>query len=160
TPRPSNSLVINKNDNRLKALAIRKKQVHIINSKVVATEGSPVYFDVEGIPGADIYYLVGLRFQIEKEWVERSFWADSRREECDVWRQWLHGRTAIHTPQLVHYGSYESRFLARMRERYPDTINDLEHFDAMLHRARNLLTAIYASIYFPTFTNGLKDIAR
>jgi predicted RecB family nuclease len=160
TARPHSSLATNKNDNRLKALAIRKKQVHIINSELISTAGTPVYFDVEGIPGADTYYLVGMRFEMGKESIERSFWANARAEERDLWGQCLNALTAIDKPQLVHYGSYESGYLARMRERYPDTIKDLEHFESMVERSRNLLKTIYASIYFPTFTNGLKDVAR
>src|SRR5262249_13183488 len=46
-----------------------------------------------------------------------------------------------------------------MLDRYPETIKDLNRFDHMVDQSRNLLKTIYASIYFPTFTNGLKDIA-
>ena len=63
------------------------------------------------------------------------------------------------SPQLIHYGSYESAYLARMKQRYPGTIRHKQQFDAMVDRSRNVLKTIYASIYFPTFTNGLKDIA-
>jgi hypothetical protein len=47
-----------------------------------------------------------------------------------------------------------------MRERYPETIRKKHQFEALLQQSRNLLKSIYASIYFPTFTNGLKDIRR
>ena len=89
TPRPKNTLVTNKNDNRLKALAIRKKQVHILSAENTTTPGTPIYFDIEGIPGADIYYLVGMRFKVAGEWIERSYWANTRTEERDVWKQCL-----------------------------------------------------------------------
>jgi hypothetical protein len=149
----------NKNDNRLKALAIRKKQVHILNADPVVFAGSPVYFDVEGLPGSDNYYLVGMRFQMGNDWIERSYWANARTEERDVWRQCLTTLLGIESPQLIHYGSYESTYLARMKQRYPGTIRHKRQFDAMVDRSRNVLKTIYASIYFPTFTNGLKDIA-
>jgi predicted RecB family nuclease len=159
TPRLVNSLVIRKNDHRLKALAIRKKQVHILHAEPAAVAGTPVYFDVEGIPGWDTYYLAGMRFNSGTDWIERSFWTDTRMEERDVWAQCLRVLSSIDNPYLVHYGSYESRFLVRMKERYPDTIKDLDHFDRMVDGSRNLLKTMYASIYFPTFTNGLKEIA-
>src|SRR5262249_3050586 len=54
---------------------------------------------------------------------------------------------------------YESVYLARMKQRYPGTIRDKKRFGAMLDRSWNVLKTIYASLYFPTFTNGLKDIA-
>jgi len=46
-----------------------------------------------------------------------------------------------------------------MKQRYPGTIRHKQQFDAMVDRSRNVLKTIYASIYFPTFTNGLKDVA-
>ena len=159
TPRPLNTLVTNKNDSRLKALAIRKKQVHILHADPVAVEGTPVYFDVEGMPGSDYYYLVGMRFKMGDHWIERSYWADTRTEESDVWRQCLKTLLTIENPQLVHYGSYESTYIARMRQRYPNTIRNKRQLNAVLDGSRNLLKSIYASIYFPTFTNGLKDVA-
>src|SRR5215510_9624565 len=101
-----------------------------------------------------------MRFKTRTEWIELSFWAGTRAEERDVWKQCLSVLTTIDNPHLVHYGSYESGYLARMRERYPDTIKDLDRFDRMVDQSRNLLKTIYASIYFPTYTNGLKDVAR
>jgi RNase_H superfamily/Transposase IS66 family len=121
--------------------------------------GPPVYFDVEGMPGGETYYLVGMRFKTGNSWVERSYWADTKTDERDVWRQCLTTLLGIERPQLIHYGSYESTYLARMRQRYPSTIRRKQEFDAMVDRSRNVLKTIYASIYFPTFTNGLKDIA-
>ena len=46
-----------------------------------------------------------------------------------------------------------------MRQRYPNTIRNKRQLNAVLDGSRNLLKSIYASIYFPTFTNGLKDVA-
>jgi predicted RecB family nuclease len=159
TPRPVNALMTNKNDHRLKALAIRKKQVHILNVEPVTALGTPVYFDVEGIPGTDQYYLVGLRFRKRAKWHEYSFWADDKAGERTIWKQLLATLDAIPDPQLVHYGSYESVYLARMRERYPETLRKKRHLESQFQQSRNLLKSIYASIYFPTFTNGLKGIA-
>jgi predicted RecB family nuclease len=159
TPRPAYTLMTNKNDNGLKALAIRKNQVHIINVEPVSSLGTPVYFDVEGIPDADQYYLVGLRFRRRAKWLEYTFWADTRAGERQIWQQFLTTLGAVSNPQLIHYGSYESVYLARMRGRYPETIRNKRQFNALLQQSRNLLKNIYASIYFPTFTNGLKDIA-
>jgi predicted RecB family nuclease len=159
TPRPAQSLITNKNDNRLKALAIRKKQVHILRGEPTIAEGTPVYLDVEGLIGTNEYYLVGMRFRVEDEWIERSFWANARTEERDVWREFFKTLMGIDKPQLVHYGSYESTYITHMKQRYPDTIKNHKIFDAIMSRSRNLLKTIYGSIYFPTYTNGLKDVA-
>jgi len=39
----------------LKALAIRKKKIHIVGSPELKIEGTPVYLDVEGLPDRDFY---------------------------------------------------------------------------------------------------------
>ena len=132
TPRTATSLVINRNDSRLRALAIRKKQVHILNNEPVPIEGTPVYFDVEGIPGSDTYYLVGMRFKREGEWIERSYWANSRAQEQNVWEQFLHTLLTIGDPQLVHYGGYEIRYLVHMKRRYPEAIVASDQFDIII----------------------------
>jgi predicted RecB family nuclease len=157
TPRSTPPLVSKKNDHRLKALAIRKDQVHILSADPTTREGTPVYFDVEGIPSADIYYLTGLRFKMGNEWVEHSYWADSRAEERDIWRQCLATLLVMDRPYLVHYGSYESNYISRMRQRYRVTKKANKQLDEI--GSWNLLKDIYGSIYFPTFTNGLKDVA-
>ena len=38
----------------LKALAIREKKIHIVGSPELKIEGTPVYLDVEGLPGRDL----------------------------------------------------------------------------------------------------------
>src|SRR5262249_16175991 len=59
-----------------------------------------------------------------------------------------------------HYGSYETIFLKRMKERYNEAVKNPTFLDQLIADAVNLLSVIYAQIYFPTYSNGLKDIAR
>ena len=66
----------------------------------------------------------------------------------------------IDNPQIVHYGAYESRFLKHMRKRWKPTAEDAEFVDRIVDGSLNLLASIYGRIYFPTYSNGLKDIAR
>ena len=60
---------------------------------------------------------------------------------------------------LVHYGSFEKTFLKRMCERHG---GPPEHSAAgkAIASSVNLLSLIYARIYFPAYSNGLKEIAR
>ena len=57
---------------------------------------------------------------------------------------------------LFHYGSYEKKLLRRMRK----VVKRKELVDRALANAVNVLSAIHASVYFPTFSNGLKDVGR
>jgi predicted RecB family nuclease len=149
-----------KNDHKLKALAIKKAQIHIVGSPSLSIEGTPVFMDVEGMPDRDFYYLVGLRHEAQGTPVEQSFWANRPEDERAVWRDCLRAIKQIGNPQIIHYGAYEGRFLKRMRERYPPSAEDAEFVDRLINGSVNLLAVIYGRIYFPTYSNGLKDIAR
>ena len=75
------SLKSRKHEPALKALAIRKKQIHVVGTPVWSKLGYPIYFDVEGVPDREFYYLIGLRYISGDRYVQRSFWADDPSEE-------------------------------------------------------------------------------
>jgi len=62
-------------------------------------------------------------------------------------------------PTLLHYGSFEKTFLKKMCERYGRPPEPSAAATAIAS-ATNLLAVIYARIYFPAYSNGLKEIAR
>ena len=59
---------------------------------------------------------------------------------------------------LIHYGSYETTFLKRMCDRHGGPLEGSAVAKA-IESAVNLLSVIFAQVYFPTFSNGLKEIA-
>ena len=143
----------------LKALSIREKKIHIIGDPEFNIQGTPVYLDVEGLPDSEFYYLVGLRFRQSDSVVQHSFWADKPEDEKTTWRKLLDILSMIEQPVLVHYGSYESDYLKRMCERYGNHHQKLSVGETIT-KTVNLLSVLYAQIYFPVFSNGLKDIAE
>ena len=54
------------------------------------------------------------------------------------------------------YGGYEKAFLTRMRKKTER--KDL--VDRVLKAQVNVLSLVYSHLYFPTYSNGLKDVAR
>jgi len=142
----------------LKALAIREKKIHIVGSPELKIEGTPVYLDVEGLPDRDFYYLIGVRIGDGESAVQHSLWADSTQDEKRIWNEFLDILASVKEPVLVHYGSYETTFLARMTARHG---NPPEGSGAMkaIAGAVNLVSVIFAQIYLPTLSNGLKDLA-
>jgi predicted RecB family nuclease len=142
----------------LKALAIREKKIHIVRSPEMKTEGTPVYIDVEGLPDRDFYYLIGVRIKAGDSVVQHSLWADSPSDEGSIWREFLSKLIEVENPVLIHYGSFETVFLKRMRQRYGAPPNGSLVAKA-LESPINLLSVICGQIYFPTYSNGLKDIA-
>jgi predicted RecB family nuclease len=149
-----------RNDHKLRALAIKKNQIHVVGAPSLQFEGVPTFLDIEGMPDRDFYYLVGLRFESGGEAVERSFWADGLEGECVIWENCLRTLKVIGNAQIVSYGAYEVRFLRHMKERYVSAPDDVEFVDRLIKTSVNLLGRIYGKFYFPTFSNSLKEIGR
>ena len=144
----------------LKALALREKRIYVVGKPELTITGTPVYIDVEGTPDRDSYYLIGLRIPGAASVVQRSLWADDRADEETIWKEFLQIITNIENPQLIYYGSYETVFLRRLKKRYGDSAADgrsLVH--GLMKSAQNVVSVVYGRVYFPTYSNGLKDIA-
>jgi predicted RecB family nuclease len=121
--------------------------------------GTPVYLDVEGLPDRDFYYLIGVRVGASHDAVQYSFWAADEKAEKHMWQEFLDVLSATPEPRLIHYGNYETVFLKRMRERHGGPREGSAAATAV-ERAVNLLSFIFARVYFPTYSNGLKEIAH
>ena len=80
-------------------------------------------------------------------------------DEKHVWSAFLDILSGIDRPVLVHYGSFETMFLERMCDRYGGPPEDSAAAKAITSSI-NLLSVIFAQVYFPTYSNGLKEIAR
>ena len=143
----------------LKALAIREQKIHVVGHPQLRINGTPVFFDVEAIPDRDLYYLIGVRLASDHSVCQHSFWADSAESEERVWSDFLLLLSGISQPVLIHYGKFEATFLKKMRDRYGGPQEDSAAAKAIASPV-NLLSVIYAQVYFPVYSNGLKDIAR
>lgn len=143
----------------LKALAIREKKIHVVGSPELKIEGMPVYLDVEGLPDRDYYYLIGIRIGNGQSAIQHSLWANEIDGELQIWKDFLGILACVEDPVLIHYGSYETTFLTRMLTRHgaPPEYSSIQ---AVFEHAINLVSVIFAKVYYPTYSNGLKDIAR
>jgi hypothetical protein len=79
--------------------------------------------------------------------------------EGKIWREFLGILETVEKPVLIHYGSYEITFLKEMKERHGGA-QDGSVAAKAIDSAINLISVMFAKIYFPTFSNGLKEIAR
>jgi predicted RecB family nuclease len=140
----------------LKALATRENKIHVIGNPALEISGTRVFIDVEGIPERDFYYLIGVRIESAGEIDTHSFWADSQNHEGDIWREFINLISRLENVTLIHYGSYESTFFRKMIERHGC---DEALAERLTSSSLNLLSKIYAKVYFPGYTNGLKEIA-
>ena len=115
----------------LKALAIRERKIYIVGSPKLNIKGTPVFLDVESVPDRDFYYLIGLRIFRGDSSVQYSFWADTQLDERKIWTEFLEVLARVEDPVLIHYGSFEAKFIRLMRDRYPATAESDVYLDSV-----------------------------
>jgi predicted RecB family nuclease len=101
-----------------------------------------------------------VRFTSGDSYIQASFWANDVSEEKAMWASFLQALAKSDNPQLIHYGSYETIFLKRLKERYRAVVEQPACLDQLIAESVNVLSVIYAQIYVPTYSNGLKEIAQ
>jgi len=143
----------------LKALAIREKKIHIVGYPELKISGTPLYLDVEGLPDRDFYYLIGVRIRHGDSIVQHSLWADSPEDEKVIWSEFLGMLATVENPVLMHYGGFEATFMRRMCQQYGGPAHDSPP-DKAIESSTNLLSVIFSQFYLPTYSNGLKDVAK
>ena len=148
-----------KYNHSLKALAIREKKIHVVGSPEFKVEGTPIFLDVEGLPDRDFYYLIGMRIGNGQSAIQHSLWANEIDDEKRIWNDFLDILACVENPVLIHYGSYERTFFNRMLTRYGSP-PEYSAIPAVFERAINLVSVIFAKVYYPTYSNGLKEIAH
>ena len=115
-----------------------------------------VYLDVEGIPDLDFYYLVGLVVVTDGKKQYHQLWADTLDDQGQVWKAFLEIIRGLGEFVLFHYGKYDSQYLSEMERRYGCESATSEQ---LRKSVVNVLSLIYGKIYFPTYSNTLKEIA-
>jgi predicted RecB family nuclease len=139
----------------LQALAIREKKVHVLGTPTLPVSPARMYLDVEGDLERGFVYLLGLVVEANGAEERFSFWADAPDEEPRLFRQFLDVAGRHEDARIYCYGSYEAAFLRRMLQ----ASGRPELGEKLLGRLVNVLSAFYAHVYFPTYSNGLKDVA-
>jgi predicted RecB family nuclease len=138
----------------LQALAVREKKVHVYGTPDLPRKPVRVFLDAEGMAGGRFVYLLGVLVVEGDSQKTHSFWADSPAEEVRVFDAFLDLVTGYEDFAVFHYGSYEKKLLRRMR----NVVKRTALVDRLLANATNVLAAIHASVYFPTFSRGLKEV--
>ena len=141
----------------LRALAIRDEKIYVVEKPEIPQLSTQMYLDVEGIPDQDFYYLIGLVITDEISVKNFSFWANNRDEEEKIWNKFVSLIKSYRDFTLFHYGSYETKFIEKMSKKYGRK-EDEEIINKISSNLVNALSLIYANIYFPTYSNSLKDI--
>lgn len=142
----------------LQALSIRENTVHIHGNPQLPDSRSRVYLDIEGLPDNQFYYLIGALVISDGQETFHSFWADQESEEWLIFTQFVEAVSQLADFRIFHYGDYETTALKRIKARLPEFYQS--KIDVVLKRATNVLSVVHPHIYFPTYSNGLKDLGR
>ena len=140
----------------LQALAIREKKVHVYGTPDLPRKPVQVFLDAEGNEDGSFMYLLGVIVVEGDSQKTHSFWADGPDQEAEAFDAFLDLLAGREDFALFHYGSYERKLLKRMRK----VVKRKRLVDRVLGNAVNVLSVIHASVYFPTFSNGLKEVGR
>ena len=142
----------------LQALSIRENTVYIHGDPQLPASECKVFLDIEGLPDSDFYYLIGALFVINGQETFHSFWADKSDEEPKIFAQFVESVCVIPDFCIFHYGNYESVALKRAKQKLPEALK--LSVDRILERSVNVLSVVHPHVYFPTYSNGLKEIGR
>src|SRR5438128_9620844 len=85
-----------------------------------------------------------------------SFKADHKEQETKILEQFVAEVTRHENFVVFCYGDYERAFLRRMRK----VAKRKKLVDRILNALVNILSVVYAHIYFPTYSNSLKEIGK
>ncbi|WP_017313984.1 IS66 family transposase [Mastigocladopsis repens] len=138
----------------LKALAIRTGKIYLQDLPAICRQTTELFLDIEGVPDQNFYYLIGLLVCQSNTTNFYSFWANTVEEEKQIWQQMLTIANQYSDAPIYHYGSYEPRALSKLTKRYgADSCT-------LIQRLVNVNGYIHGKIYFPVYSNTLKEIGH
>jgi predicted RecB family nuclease len=140
----------------LKAMAIRDKQIYVTETTELDFPYPHIFLDVEGLPDQNSYYLIGLLTVTQSTEVKHTFWANQEGDEKSIWNELLNITAEHEDFTIFHYGSYERHFVEAMTKKYGEKEDPV--IAKLKSRLVNVLSMIYGRVYFPTYSNSLKDI--
>lgn len=129
----------------LKALAIREQKVFIQKLPELDKKETEIFFDIEGIPDKDFYYLIGVIVKTENLETEYSFWANDTSEQQNIFIQFIDLLNAQNDFILYHYGSYEIQALKRIAKKLPLPYQN--RINKIIENSFNVLTLFSNDIY-------------
>ncbi len=141
-------------DLKLQALAIRTGKIYLQEIPSLVRKETELYLDIEGLPDQKLYYLIGLLVCKSDKIEYQYFWANDVEDERNIWKNFLDFVDQYSDAPIYHYGSYEVRAIKTLDKRYK-TDNQ-----SLIARLINVNKQIYGRVYFPVYSNKLKEVAK
>jgi predicted RecB family nuclease len=141
----------------LQARTIRTGVVHVHGTPSFPPATTRVYLDVEGVPDRDFYYLIGVLVETDSAVSYHPFWADSDEGQDSLFRDLADFVATLPVDhQIFHYGKYEVVALKKALAHMP--ADRREGMESMIGKMVNVLSIVHHHVYFPTYSNTLKEI--
>ncbi len=140
----------------LHALAIRQKRILVVGKPAFPKTAVRIFFDAEGDFDNKFTYLLGLLIVKGGKEEMISLWADDPLQQKPLFEQFVDVLKQHDDYTLFHYGQYEAEILRKMRA----VVRPKKAVDAAISASVNVLAPLHSDVYFPTYSNGLKDIGK
>ena len=137
----------------LQALAIRTNKIYVKHVPEIKHNHVEIFIDIESVPEHDFFYLIGVLVKSNKTCEYHYFWTDDKKEEEKMWKCFLDFMNNFPDVSIYHYGNYEADAIKKMKNKYGIKTNIEE-------RLFNINKVIYGQVYFPVYSNSLKDIGK
>jgi predicted RecB family nuclease len=141
----------------LQALSLRTKKVHIHGTPILQAGETDVYFDIEGLPGEDYYYLIGAAVVQGSQVCHHAFWAESKSEQTAILAQFADLVAQLPNCKLFHFGRYDIEAVHQVASEADVPLK--AQVEQLASKSTNVLTLVHSHIYFPTYSNALKELA-
>jgi predicted RecB family nuclease len=138
----------------LQALAIRTTKTYIQRLPTLDRKSIEIFLDIEGLPDDGFFYLFGIQISNNDLQTTISFWANTQPDEKTIWQGVITLLETYPESPIYHYGTFEPSAFEKLAKRYQTEIAGIKK------RFVNINTFIYGKIYFPTYSNGLKDLGK
>ena len=138
----------------LQALALRTHKIYIQELPTLARQSTEIFLDIEGIPEESRYYLLGLLVCSGETQQYIPFWCDTSHGEKNIWECFCEKLQDYPRTPIYHYGNYDAKAIERLAARY-----DAGHMP-FKNQFINVNTYIYGKVYFPVYSNRLKEIGK
>jgi len=128
----------------LQALSLRENKIHIHGKPELPVSGKRVYFDIEGVPERDFYYLIGIIVD-NGTTTYRNYWADKKTDEVKIFCRFVESIERLSNYCLFHFGSYDTKALKDMKRHL--SIQYQKSLETILEKTFNIVSIIYPHIY-------------
>lgn len=140
----------------LQALAIREQKVYVYDKINMPIAKTKVFIDMEGNSDGSFIYLIGILIIENGKEKMYSLWANNFNDEKEIFNECLKIINELNDAHIFYFGKYESNVFKRMFKCNPtNKINDL-----ILNKSTNILSVIHSNLYFPTYSNSLKETGK